>query len=222
MFQSESSKSVKKVFFNLNKNEEYTDNGHYNEQTVCEDNWYSDQDFTRFRRHIAMAVQALQNSHKTKVFYDTIITQTYVACCQAFKETDRVLTCYESEQLIQCMGSAKLLGLDKYAVKAVGDHRSERRAVIRKAVMFVQEDTDGNCDIIRAKSESISLTSRLYARSFGVALESEIMSKDERHITTTVKLPEATLSFRNAAICISHEEYWQRRIITLYVHHKCC
>jgi hypothetical protein len=87
------------------------------------------------------------------------------------------------------MGSAKLLGLDKFAVKAVADHRSERRAVMCKAVLFVKEDTDGNCIIIRAKSESISLTSRLYARSLGAALD-----KDERYITITAALPEATLS----------------------------
>jgi hypothetical protein len=211
--ESKPNKSVKKVSFNLEQKEQNTDERLYNDQTVCEDTWYSGQDFKEFRHHTAKAVKALDKSQsKSMLFYERIITQTYAACCQGFKETDQVLTCYESEQLIQCMGSAKLLGLDKYAVKAVTDHRSERRVVMRKAVLFVQEDTDGNSDIIRAKSESISLTSRLYARSLGVALESEIMSKDNLYITTTATLTEAALeseimskdeSYNNTAATLS-------------------
>jgi hypothetical protein len=65
----------------------------------------------------------------------------------------------------------------KYAVQAVAEHRSEQRAVIRRAVLLVQEDTGRNCDIIRATSESISLASRLYARSLAVTLESEIRNR---------------------------------------------
>jgi hypothetical protein len=192
--QESESSSVKTVSFNLEQNMQYTNQQVYIDQ-VC-DLWYSDQELKRFRNHTAMAVHILLKSRNAgDVFYDTI-THTYAACCQAFKETDRVLTCFQSEQLIQCMGNAKLLGLDKYGVKAVAEHRSERRAVVRKAVLFVQEDTDGNCDIIRAKSESISLTSRLYARSLGVALESDILGKDERYNTTTATLP--TASFQSA------------------------
>jgi hypothetical protein len=161
-------KSVKKVSFDLLQNKQYTNKQRHNDQQVC-DTWYSAHDFNEFRRRTAMAIQALFKSHKTRVLYETIIKQTYAACCQALKETDQVLTLYESDRLIYCM-DVKLLGLEKYVVKAVAAHRSKRRAVIRRAVMFVHADTDGNCDIIRAKSESISLTSRLYARSVGVAL----------------------------------------------------
>jgi hypothetical protein len=173
--ESKPNKSDKKVSFNLEIDERL-----YSDQEAFEDTWYTDQDFTGFRHHTAKTVKALQKSRKNKVFYERIITQTYAACCQAFRETDKVLTSYETEQLKQCMGSATLLGLDKYAVQAVADHRSERRHIMRKAVLFVQKDTDGECFSIRAKSESISLASRLYARSLGAALESEIIRKDER------------------------------------------
>jgi hypothetical protein len=191
------SQESKKVSFNLNKNELYaSEQQHYSDPPQAIDTWYSAQDFKEFRRRAVMAVKALKKSDKAKeVCYENIITQTYAACCQAFKETDRVLSSYKTELLKHCM-DAKLLGLDKYAGKAVHKHRSKRRTVIRKAVMFVHEDTDGNCGIIRAKSESISLTSRLYARLLGGALDNEIMGKGERYITTTATPLDA--SFQRA------------------------
>jgi hypothetical protein len=164
----ETSSGSKKVSFSLKKNERHTNTQLYKDEVV--DLWYTAQDFNRFRRQITIFIQAMSRQ-AGKGNYDTVITRTYAACCE---ENARVLFCSEAQGLlIHCM-DAKLLGLDKYAVEAVREHRSERRTVIRDAVLFVQDETNGNCEIIRQKSESISLATRLYARTLAVAVEREI------------------------------------------------
>jgi hypothetical protein len=180
-----SATSTKIVSFNLDENEQYENKQVFKDQ--CYDLWYSSQDYKDFRLQTTKLAKALlKNPEKCRignVYYEKVITRTYVACCEAGKETDEVLTRNESTYLMQCV-DAKILGMEKWAVKAVGEHRSERRSVIRNAVLFVQDDTDGNCEIIRAKSESISLASRLYAKTLATALADDIKKTSKRSLPT--------------------------------------
>jgi hypothetical protein len=177
----ESTSSANKVSFNLDENEQYENEQVFKDQ--CYDLWYSSQDYKDFRLQTAKLAKALlKNPEKCYIgnaYFEKVITRTYAACCEAVQETDQVLTPNESTYLMQCM-DAKILSMEILAVKAVGEHRSERRSVIRKAVLFVQDDTQGNCEIIRAKSESISLASRLYAKTLAAALADDIKKKSTR------------------------------------------
>jgi hypothetical protein len=178
-----SATSTKIVSFNLDENEQYENKQVFKDQ--CYEAWYSSQDYTDFRLQTAKLAKALlKNPEKWRIgnaSFDKVITRTYIACCEAGNETDEVLTPSESTYLMQCV-DAKVLGMEKWAVKAVGEHRSERRSVIRKAVLFVQDDTDGDCEIIRAKSESISLASRLYAKTLATAVADDIKKKSTRSL----------------------------------------
>jgi hypothetical protein len=181
----ESTSSAKKVSFNLDENEQYENKQVYEDQ--CYDLWYSSQDYKDFSLQTAKLVKdLLKNPEKWRIgnaYFEKVITRTYAACCEADRETDQVLTPNESTYLMQCV-DAKIMGMEKWAVKAVGEHRSERRSVIRKAVLFVQDDTNGDCEIIRAKSESISLASRLYAKTLATALAGDIKKTSTRSLPT--------------------------------------
>jgi hypothetical protein len=104
---------MKKVSFELEKNELDANTQLY-EDELC-DVWYSSKDIHGFRRHTVNLVQAMLKSRQFSMFkYEKIITRAYVACCEAIKENDQVLTCYESRHLMHCV-QPKLLGLlDKY------------------------------------------------------------------------------------------------------------
>jgi hypothetical protein len=170
----ESTSSVKKVAaFNLDENEQYRNKQVYEDQ--CYGLWYSAQDFKDFRSQTTKLTKALLKSADA-LSYERVITRTYVACCEADQKTEQMLSSFEystPKHLLQCVDT-HMLGMDKWAVKAVGEHRTERRSVIRRAVLFVQEEAKGNCETIRAESEYISLASRLYARTMAVALAGDI------------------------------------------------
>jgi hypothetical protein len=181
----ETTSSAKKVSFNLDENEQYENKQVSKDQ--CYGLWCNAQDYKGFRlqtaKHAKALIKSPQSHRAGNISYIKVITRTYAACCEADKETEQVLTSFESTHLTQCV-DAKVLGMDKWAVKAVGRHRSDRRSVIRNAVLFVQEDTQGNCELMRSQSESISLASRLYASQLAVALATDVRNKDRRPFTT--------------------------------------
>jgi hypothetical protein len=170
--------TIKKVVFDLDKNERYENKTLYKDEVYGL--WYSSQEYKSFRRRTAKLAQAMSSSPDAyragNVSYAKVMTRTYVACCEAVQETEQVLTSGELKYLMQCV-DPKLVGLDKWSIKAVAQHRSERRAVIRNAVIAAQEEPL-DYERLRATSENISLASRLYARTVAVAIAGDIRTKD--------------------------------------------
>jgi hypothetical protein len=174
--------ATKKVSFDMDKNKE-NENKQYKDEVY--ELWYSSQDYKTFRAQTSKIAQAVAKSTVTslnRTSYQTAITRTYLACCEAVQGTEDILTPCESNTLMMCVDSNRL-GMDKYAVKTVTKHRSERRSVLQSAV-FAAQKGKAKCGLLRATSEYISLASRLYARTMAVALAADIENKEKRSFNT--------------------------------------
>jgi hypothetical protein len=172
---SAATSTKKTVSFDLDLNEQYANEQLFKDQ--CYDLWFSGEEMKSFRKRTAKIAQSMIKSTKPcYVSYAKVMSTVYRACCKADDQNEQLLTPRESKYLIQCLDE-NMLGMDKWAIEAMAIHRSERRVVLSRKCMDLQDEHWEHAhfdEMLRAKSESISRASRLYASTIGLALAEDL------------------------------------------------
>jgi hypothetical protein len=158
----------KTVSFNL------SDNKHYNNQISkgeVPQLWYSPRDYTQFREKTDKIAKEMNHKHS----YENVITKTFLSC-EAARGREPVLTKREASHLIRCVNAYRL-GMDRWCWDFLANRRSQRQKRAINSVLGMQHVARGNWDLVRQKSESITLPSRLFATTLGLALAENIQHK---------------------------------------------
>jgi hypothetical protein len=174
-FEAATTSTKKTVSFDLDLNEQYKNEQLFKDQ--CYDLWFSGEEMKLFRKRTAKIAQTMIMSTKPcYVSYAKVMSTVYRACCRADDQNEQLLTSKEFNCLMQSL-NVNMLGMDKWAIEAMAIHRSERRVVLSRKCMDLQDEhwEHANFDeLLRAKSESVSRASRLYAYTIGSALAEDL------------------------------------------------
>lgn len=163
----------KGVRFNLSENKEYHNTQVYSDE--CAEQWYSALDYKRFRAHtssLAKEVAKAEARNRAPFSYQRVMVRTYEVCTSAvFEPKGSILTVDERKHMNRWAEIApSRLGLEKWAIKSIGQDRSVRRNEIVDVVLDMQESFVGqdvaDCDVlIQQACERVSRPSRLFART---------------------------------------------------------
>jgi hypothetical protein len=161
----------REVSFNLDYNLEYESQPLYPEE--IEASWYSWENYMQFKLDKNKLAYEIRNSEPPT--YTNVLTLSYKACCSAVCDTDNVLSPQDTLSLIQASEESDTLGMDRWTLKAVSLHRSKRRRLIVSRVLEEQFH-DNDWQVLCQESESVSLCSRLFARTLALSTAGETLS----------------------------------------------
>jgi hypothetical protein len=158
------------VTFCLEKNREYKSSTHlYKDQTriaaLC---FYSKQDYARFRQQRQESVHDLEEQQDNT--YKRVTIRTYEACCKATSDALPVLNRGEGLFFMMQCRDARVLGIETLAFQSVTRKQESLRRQLNDVVLSLQQDVHVDDELIRAQSECVSLSSRLFARELGAAV----------------------------------------------------
>lgn len=178
-----SSSTTKSVRFNTDDNVEYANTQLCKEET--KELWCTSADYKAFRAHttaLAREVQKAEAKNRAPFSYQRVLLRTYEVCSDSVVETQRSLLSYDERKHLRRWSEVaqSRLGLERWAVRAIGKDRSLRRAEIVDVVLDLQElyHTEGLEEHIREHAERLSRPSRLFARHMAEASAEALMNQE--------------------------------------------
>jgi hypothetical protein len=163
------------VSFCMAKNESFSNN------VMCKEDlrelWYKNSEFKHFRTftmYVAKSIGMAEARSKAPFSYERVMKNTYLSCCKATSEQERVLTADEFEHLVRWAEVAtSRLGLEKWSIFSMANDRIYRRSLMMDMVLEAQnnhQDDDVSIDDYVAEScATISRPMRLFSRTLAEA-----------------------------------------------------
>jgi hypothetical protein len=106
------------------------------------------------------------------------VIRGYEACCRATDETTAHTVLTKSERLGLHhwfdITSDRMLGMETITVNSITQDRVERKKYLYAVVLEANRDIYSDCEHIRAQSQRISLSARLFAREWALALAANL------------------------------------------------
>jgi hypothetical protein len=179
--------SRKRVAFNLDLNQTHenpcADVVTEEDVSVSLHFWYTQRELQQLRKQRADAVYAFLHGDD----YDSNCEQqqgairAYEACCRATDETTTTTTALTKSERLglqhwfdNISDHSGMLGMETITVKSITQDRVEREKYLYAVVMEAKRDIYSDCEYIRAQSQRISLSARLFAREWALALAANL------------------------------------------------
>jgi hypothetical protein len=164
----------KRVSFNLGYNQEYKSTLPNKEKV--KELWHTKKDFALIRQNTRELEKSITwNGSKS---YERVLG----LCCRAEYETDVSVASRSDLQPITAwmIASPQALGLEKWNIKSIMDHRARLRNELSDMVLGIQAmNMEGSEEYLRAQAQRITRTSRLYARTLADALAIVLESESD-------------------------------------------
>ena len=150
----------------------------------CKNTWYSKLDYKRMKdnsHQLAKKIWKKERSLKSEDSYQSTVLRVYDSCCEAQRETDDCILSQNDEAILaQLVGKTNTRsGLEKVFIREIAHDKRYRRQQLSQLVRRVQASsmagsTHSKAELLRLSSESISRTSRLFARHMAQALKTSL------------------------------------------------